>query len=159
MFNIEINDGEFNLKCLGYTSGLVSPTRGRAINLTFKFERIPDILIKFGTSGKIIDKIKVYNIIGEKYKKYLPSYICCKILSISQKTRSTVHMRALRLEHIRSEVKRVCANPKCGRSINYLYVMCELIRKKVDEETAENIWNSDIVKFYCCYCFVDRFKS
>jgi len=153
-YYVEINDGELKLKCLGF-SYEVFPGY---INLIFVFKALPHQLLKFGTAGVMIDKIKVYDNTWYKYKKYLPVYISSQIVSITQKDhRCTVRMNSLRIENSPGGVNRICASPKCKGKISYLHVMHRLIDIVKDGEIADNIWNNDMVQFLCCYCYISEF--
>ena len=156
MHDIEINDGQFKLKCLEFSEEFFNDY----IRLNLIFKRIPDILLKFGTAGVIIDKIQVYDELWVKYKKYIPFYRSSIIVTIKNSDfRCHVRMKTLKTEFASCDIVKNCAGSNCNRKINYTQVMCSLIDIVKDEETAENIWNSELVEFLCCFCFVYRFKK
>ena len=156
MYDIEINDGQFKLKCLKISEEVFN----NCIRLNLIFKKIPDIFLKFGTAGVMIDKIKVYNTVNAKYKKYLPVYRSSIITSIREENfKCVVYMESLKIEYGSGDIVKNCVGPKCNRKISYLQVMCSLIDIVKDEETAENIWNSELVSFYAVFVLYIGLKS
>ena len=154
---MEINDGQFEFE---FSSLTFVWCRRPGIGFTVYFEKIPPLLVKFGEAGTIINRIKFYDKSWNNVKKYLTVYFQVIIRSISENMskNSEIHMRALRSESPSLSSERICSRPMCHHNIDYILVMARLL-EIVDEETAENIWNSDIVEIYCCWCFVNHFKK
>ena len=147
---IEINDGEFNFESEDCT---VRRTDTGDIDIIFSFIKLPEVLVKCATYGVTIDKLKVYDKLWENVKKYLSSYACVVITGTSQGGwQEKIYMKALRIENYFKTHRKVCHKPGCNYPINSIVVMEKLLTM-VDEETAENMWNNDIVQFYCCFCF------
>ena len=154
---MEINDGQFEFE---FSSLTFVWCRRPGIGFTVYFEKIPPLLVKFGEAGTIINRIKFYDKSWNNVKKYLTVYNKVIIRSISENMskNSEIHMRALGSESPSLSNERVCSGPMCPHNIDYILVMARLL-EIVDEETAENIWNSDIVKIFCCWCFTNHFKK
>jgi len=152
---VEINDGQFEVNChaFSYSAQL------NGFNLIFIFIKLPDIIRRFSINGVTIKRIKTYMAQFSKYKKYIPSYKYAHITKIIyDETYYKVYMTALKIDYPLSDKKRSCFNPMCISSISYLYVMPKLL-DIVDDETANNIWNSKLTEFYCCYCYNKKFNK
>ena len=148
---VEINDEVIKCECLRF-SHIWSDDN---ITLKFIFKEVPDIIFKFGYSGTLIDSVKVYHEGQKIYKEYFPKYTHVIVDKIREEKFSPciVYMSALRLEQPSNyNAKRICVGPACDYPISYLSVMMQLM-DIVGEETAELIWESEMVVFYCCKCF------
>ncbi len=147
----EFNGGQFELEYIGTVYSL---SFNSDINLMLTFRKLPDIIEKLAINGTPIDNIKLYNTESAPYKRYLPVYTCVIINRIDRGFNCDVHLTALNLEYPLSNNNRFCL--KCNCHIHYLYVIRELL-KKFDEETVDNIWNAEIIEFYCCNCYREEF--
>ncbi len=145
---MEINNGQFEFEF----SHLHFIHRSNGIEFSVYFEKLPSLLLKFGEAGIIIERIKFYDKNWDNVKKYFTVYIGVIITGVSN---NRVYMSALRSENHPLSNERICSEPDCPHRIDYILVMSELL-KIVDEETAENIWNSDMVIIYCCWCFTNH---
>jgi len=162
------NNGQFDLDCLGLTYGYGrEPTlyggyvmRAPELFLTLEFEGdIPKILYRVSKTGYMIEHIEI---LPDEYYPVGLSFLYVIITRIEiDDGKSKVFMSALRMGGGHTTVfgkikEKHCID--CGRNIHYNYVVGGM-STWVNPRTIYNLWNNELIDFYCCTCYKNHDKK
>jgi len=164
--HVIFNNGQFELDCIGLTYGY-GPVpassggyvmRAPELFLSLEFEGgIPKILYRVSKTGYMIEHIEIPP--DEHYPTGLSFlYNIITRMEIND-GKCKVFMSTLRMggayKTIYGEIKeKHCID--CGGNIHYNYVVSGMSACGLNPRTTYNLWNNELIDFYCCTCYKKR---